>query len=71
MSSKQPISRSSAEHYHWGGACDGRHLLRDAHLSVIEERMPPATREERHRVVSAPPSHGDRLTGDNGMRQAR
>jgi quercetin dioxygenase-like cupin family protein len=121
MSSTHPISRSSAEHYHWGGACDGWHLLRDAQLSVIEERMPPATKEQRHRhaharqffyvlageltidvggtrhrlpartgleiapgvdhearnesdsdveflVVSAPPSHGDRLTGDDGAR---
>ena len=121
MSSTRPISRSSAEHYHWGAACDGWHLLRDAQLSIIEERMPPATGEERHRhararqffyvlvgeltidvagtnhrlaartgleiapgvvhqarnesdsdveflVVSAPPSHGDRLSGDEGMR---
>ena len=116
-----PIDRERAEHYVWGGSCDGWHLVRDAQLSVIEERMPPATREERHRhararqffyvlageltmdvggirhrlpartgldiaprvvhqalnesesdveflVVSAPPSHGDRLTGDDGER---
>jgi quercetin dioxygenase-like cupin family protein len=119
MPSIVPISRSSAEHYRWGGACDGWHLVRDAQLSVIEERMPPAAREVRHRhlrarqffyvlageltmdvegmnhrlpagagleippgvahqarnesdsdaeflVVSAPPSHGDRLMADEG-----
>jgi len=114
-----PIDRDRAEHYRWGGACDGWHLVRDPQLSVIEERMPPATREARHRharsrqfffvlageltmevegtrhrlttrtgleippgvvhqalnesdadveflVVSAPPSHGDRLSGGEG-----
>ena len=44
-----PISRDHAEHYIWGGTCDGWHLLRDAALGVIEERMPPGTREARHR----------------------
>ncbi len=50
MSSDTPevISRSSAEHYVWGGICDGWRLVNGADLSVIEERMPPATREQRH-----------------------
>jgi mannose-6-phosphate isomerase-like protein (cupin superfamily) len=43
-----PVSRENAEHYHWGEACDGWHLLRSEQLSVIEERMPPGTREQRH-----------------------
>ena len=42
------ISRDNAEHYVWGGACDGWRLLRSDALSVIEERMPPATAEQRH-----------------------
>jgi mannose-6-phosphate isomerase-like protein (cupin superfamily) len=43
------ISRETAEHYTWGGVCDGWHLVKQARLSVIHERMPPGTREVRHR----------------------
>ncbi|HEV7992467.1 MAG TPA: cupin domain-containing protein [Gemmatimonadaceae bacterium] len=43
-----PISRTTAEHYVWGGECDAWHLVRTAGLSIIEERMPPGTREARH-----------------------
>ncbi len=42
------ISRETAEHYTWGGQCDGWHLLRAPELSVIQERMPPGTSEVRH-----------------------
>ena len=48
-----PISRSIAEHYNWGEGCDGWHLVRAGALSVIEERMPPGTREARHRHAAA------------------
>src|ERR1700722_17042245 len=44
-------SIASAEHYTWGdpnNPCDGWYLLRTPELSVIEERMPPGTSEERH-----------------------
>jgi mannose-6-phosphate isomerase-like protein (cupin superfamily) len=44
-----PISVASAEHYSWCGQCDGWHLVRAPGLSVIQERMPPGTSEERHR----------------------
>ena len=44
----EPVSISNAEHYAWGDLCDGWHLLRDENLSVIEERMPPGAREQRH-----------------------
>lgn len=44
----EPKSTSNAEHYTWGAACDGWHLVRADGLSVIEERMPPATAEQRH-----------------------
>jgi len=51
-----PISIASAAHYTWGAVsdevqgevCDGWHLVRDANLSVIEERMPPGSHEQRH-----------------------
>lgn len=43
-----PTGKDNAEHYTWGDSCDGWHLLRDNHLSVIEERMPPGAREQRH-----------------------
>lgn len=38
----------NAEHYVWGGNCDGWHLVRDGRLSVIYERMPPGSSEARH-----------------------
>ena len=47
------ISTGNAEHYCWGEACDGWHLLAGDDLSVIEERMPPGTAEQRHRHVRA------------------
>lgn len=43
-----PVSRKSAEHYTWGGACDGWRLLSRADLSVIEERVPPGHGEVPH-----------------------
>jgi quercetin dioxygenase-like cupin family protein len=48
-----PTSRSVAEHYRWGESCEGWHLVRTDALSVIEERMPPGTREARHRHAAA------------------
>jgi len=48
-----PISRENAEHYIWGGVCDGWHLVKEAKLSVIEEHMPPCASEERHYHRSA------------------
>lgn len=48
-----PTSRSVADHYRWGESCDGWHLVRQGALSVIEERMPPGTREARHRHAAA------------------
>jgi mannose-6-phosphate isomerase-like protein (cupin superfamily) len=43
-----PISIATAEHYAWGGGCEGWHLVHAAAFSVIEERMPPGTSEKRH-----------------------
>ena len=48
-----PVSIADAPHYRWGGACDGWHLLAGDDLSVIEERMPPAAFELRHRHARA------------------
>jgi len=42
------ISKSTAPHYAWGNGCDGWRLADGNGLSVIEERMPPGTREVRH-----------------------
>ncbi|MEO5923429.1 MAG: cupin domain-containing protein [Bryobacteraceae bacterium] len=42
------IDRNTAQHYTWGDACDGWHLLANPTLSVIEECMPPGTSEVRH-----------------------
>jgi mannose-6-phosphate isomerase-like protein (cupin superfamily) len=48
-----PISPTTAAHYKWGEHCDGWHLVRSPSLSVIQERMPPGTREQRHRHAQA------------------
>jgi mannose-6-phosphate isomerase-like protein (cupin superfamily) len=48
-----PTSISTADHYRWGESCDGWHLVRAGALSVIEERMPPGTKEVRHRHAAA------------------
>jgi mannose-6-phosphate isomerase-like protein (cupin superfamily) len=42
------VSQDNAEHYTWGSACDGWHLLKSESLSVIHERMPGGTSEVRH-----------------------
>ena len=34
--------------YTWGEECDGWHFLERNDLSVIRERMPPGTSEQRH-----------------------
>ena len=53
MNMKDRISTQNAEHYIWPSAisehlCDGWHLHRSAMLSIIEERMPPNSAEQRH-----------------------
>jgi mannose-6-phosphate isomerase-like protein (cupin superfamily) len=42
------ISTANAEHYTWGGQCDGWHLVKQSALSVIRERMPPGASEVNH-----------------------
>lgn len=44
----KPISPESAEHYTWGGNCDGWYLLRESGIHVIQERMPPGATEVLH-----------------------
>jgi mannose-6-phosphate isomerase-like protein (cupin superfamily) len=44
-----PVDIGSAEHYRWGEASDGWHLLKRDDLSVIRERVPPGDAEARHR----------------------
>lgn len=51
--SQKMISKDNAEHYIWGGACDGWHLVKTAGLSVILERMPAGTSEVRHSHTKA------------------
>ncbi|MDX2155915.1 MAG: cupin domain-containing protein [Hyphomicrobiaceae bacterium] len=43
-----PVSHANAEHYVWGGDCDGWRLVDGRGLSVIHERMPPGRAEVRH-----------------------
>ena len=49
MSEITPVALEHAEHYVWGGVCDGWHLLKRDDLSVIRERVPPGAAETRHR----------------------
>ena len=44
----RPISKANAEHYIWGGQCDGWHLVKSPQLSVIQERVPAGGGEVRH-----------------------
>src|SRR5690606_18109683 len=39
---------NNADHYIWGENCDGWHLLKSESLSIIQEKMPPATAERLH-----------------------
>lgn len=41
-------SIETSEHYKWGDDCDGWHLLKSATLSVIQEKMPPGSRDQLH-----------------------
>ncbi|WP_418502488.1 cupin domain-containing protein [Flagellimonas sp.] len=41
-------SRNNSEAYTWGDDCSGWHLVKSDGLSVIEELMPPNTKEVRH-----------------------
>lgn len=47
------VDRTTAEHYVWGGGCDGWRHLSGQDLSVIHERMPPGTAEALHRHARA------------------
>ncbi|MDU4698317.1 MAG: cupin domain-containing protein [Paenibacillus sp.] len=42
------ISKQNAEHYVWGGNCDGWRLLDQEDYSIIHEKMPPDSQEVRH-----------------------
>ena len=42
------VSKENAEHYVWGGNCDGWHLMRSETLSVIQECMPPGATATEH-----------------------
>lgn len=44
----KPTSRSAIQSYGWGDGCEGWHLVRAQNLSIVEERMPPGSREQRH-----------------------
>lgn len=42
------ISKQNAEHYVWGGNCDGWRLVDREECSIIHEKMPPDSQEVRH-----------------------
>jgi mannose-6-phosphate isomerase-like protein (cupin superfamily) len=42
------VSIENAEHYIWGEACDGWHLLKRDDISVIQERVPAGGAEVMH-----------------------
>lgn len=53
MAGERPIAKASAPHYVWGEKCDGWRLVDGPALTVIQEHMPPDTREVRHRHAKA------------------
>jgi mannose-6-phosphate isomerase-like protein (cupin superfamily) len=42
------IDRANAEHYLWGINCDGWHLVKHDDMSIIIERVPAGSSEQRH-----------------------
>ena len=42
------IDTTNAEHFTWGDACDGWHLLKQSDLSIVQERVPPGAGEVKH-----------------------
>lgn len=48
LSEAEPVDRANAEHYVWGGVCDGWRLLDQPDLTVIQERVPAGATEVRH-----------------------
>lgn len=42
------ISKENAEHYIWGGNCDGWRLVDREDCSIFHEKMPPDSQEVRH-----------------------
>jgi mannose-6-phosphate isomerase-like protein (cupin superfamily) len=42
------VDLSNAEHYLWGNNCDGWHLVKQADMSAIAERVPAGESEQRH-----------------------
>lgn len=47
------LNKANAKHYIWKEVCDGWHLVDTVGLSVIQERMPPHTKEDMHRHQNA------------------
>jgi len=41
-------NKSNSEHYTWGQKCSGWHFVKSDHLSIIQELMPPNTKEQIH-----------------------
>ena len=42
------VSIENAEHYIWGGICDGWHLLKRDDMNIIQERVPAGGAEVMH-----------------------
>jgi mannose-6-phosphate isomerase-like protein (cupin superfamily) len=64
------VSVTNGEHYTWGEACDGWHLVKSEALSVIQERVPAGAGEVMHIHEHAPQffyvleGQGTMVTGD-------
>ena len=41
-------NKQNTEHYFWGNKCEGLHMVKTENLSVIQEIMPPSTKEQVH-----------------------
>ena len=41
-------NKQNTEHYFWGNKCEGFHLIKKENLSIIQEIMPPSTKEQMH-----------------------
>ena len=43
------ITKTNSEEYDWGEKCKGWHLVNSKELSIIQELMPPKTKETSHK----------------------
>ena len=47
------VTKGNSEEYEWGLKCKGWHLVNTKELSIIQELMPPGTKEVTHKHLKS------------------